>query len=310
MLLRKEQIAMDKSLMDDTTFINFFSKPENIYAMEYFLECYLNLEEGSLKDHFQLLFEETLEKENNESKTNRVDILLMEPEIITNVEAYRNFGMTEMVKSAYYIFNLCYLYLVKKKEYQEVQKIRQINIVENLKSSILEQKCESALTVFPLTEMMEIVIIRLDLLDKVDYNHGERTKDYVTFLKYLKAKNSEERAAFESEGSIYKKMNEEIAKLIRSCVERKDFDHDAWNEKLAFWDGKARGIKSGEKHGIAIGKERGIAIGEERGIAIGEERGENKLIQKMISKGKSDEDIANTTEIDIKRIRELRASMT
>ena len=54
---------MDKSLMDDTTFINFFSKPENIYAMEYFLECYLNLEEGSLKDHFQLLFEETLEKE-------------------------------------------------------------------------------------------------------------------------------------------------------------------------------------------------------------------------------------------------------
>ena len=288
---------MDKSLMDDTTFINFFGKPENIYAMEYFLECYLNLEEGSLKDQFQLLFEETLEKENNKSKTNRVDILLMEPKIITNVEAYRSFGIFEMIKSAYYIFNLCYLYLVKKKKYQEVQKIRQINIVENLKDSILEQKCESVLTVFPLTEMLEIVIIRLDLLDKVDYNHGERTKDYVTFLKYLKAKNSEERISFESEGSIYKKMNEEIAKLIRSCVDRKDFDHDAWNERLAFWNGEANGIKRGEKHGV------------QRGIAIGEERGENNLIKKMISKGKSDEDIANTTEIDIKRIQELRASM-
>ncbi len=30
----------------------------------------------------------------------------------------------------------------------------------------------------------------------------------------------------------------------------------------------------------------------------------------MISKGKSDEDIANTTEIDIQRIRELRAAMS
>ncbi len=285
---------MDKSLMDDTTFINFFGKPENIYAMEYFLECYLNLKEGSLKDKFQLLFEETLEKENNESKTNRVDILLMEPKIITNVEAYRNFGMFEMIKSTYYIFNLCYLYLVKKKKYKKVQKIRQINIVENLNDSILEKKCESALTVFPLNEMLEVVIIRLDMLDKVDYNHGERTKDYVTFLKYLKAKNSEERATFESEGSIYKKMNEEIAKLIRSCVNREDFDHDAWNQKIAFWKGE----KSGEERG------------EQRGITIGEERGENKLIQKMISKGKSDEDIANTTEIDIARIRKLRESMT
>ena len=41
----------------------------------------------------------------------------------------------------------------------------------------------------------------------------------------------------------------------------------------------------------------------------GEEAGENKLIQKMISKGISDEEIADTTEIDIKRIQELRASM-
>ena len=76
-------------------------------------------------------------------------------------------------------------------------------------------------------------------------------------------------------------MNEEIAKLIRSCVNREDFDHDAWNQKIAFWKGE----KSGE------------------------ERGENKLIQKMIAKGKSDEDIANTTEIDIARIRKLRESM-
>ena len=117
-----------------------------------------------------------------------------------------------------------------------------------------------------------------DMLDKVDYNHGERTKDYVTFLKYLKAENKEERISFEKKGRIYQKMNEKILSIIRAELNPNDFDHDSWCEKFA----------------------------EKRGIAIGE----NKLIQKMISKGKSDEDIANTTEIDIQRIRELRASMS
>ncbi len=40
------------------------------------------------------------------------------------------------------------------------------------------------------------------------------------------------------------------------------------------------------------------------------ERGEDAIIQKMIAKGKSDKEIADTTEIDIKRIQELRAAMS
>ena len=66
------------------------------------------------------------------------------------------------------------------------------------------------------------------------------------------------------------------------------------------------GITIGEERGIAIGEERGIAIGEERGIAIGEERGVNigkaHLINKMLSKGKSPEEIAELTDVPLEDI--------
>ena len=281
-------------LMNDKLFMTFFGDPENIFAIEYFLECYRNLKKGSLKGKLHLAFEKTLQRKNIKSKTNRCDIVIVEKNMVTNIEAYTQFGKDEMFKSGVYVCNLGDFFLSKMKKYKTIKKIVQINIVEKLSDAILEKQCESALTVFPLTEMLEIVIIRLDMLDKVDYNHGERTKDYVTFLKYLKAQDEEERISFEKKGRIYQKMNEKILSIIRAELNPNDFDHDSWCEKFA------------EKRGIAIGEKRGIAIGEKRG----EERGENKLIQKMISKGKSDEDIANTTEIDIARIRKLRESMS
>ncbi len=280
-------------LMNDKLFMTFFGDPENIFAIEYFLECYRNLRKGSLKGKIHLAFEKTLQRKNIKSKTNRCDIVIVEKDMVTNIEAYTQFGKNEMYKSGVYVCNLGDFFLSKMKKYKTIKKIVQINIVEKLSDAILEKQCESALTVFPLTEMLEIVIIRLDMLDKVDYNHGERTKDYVTFLKYLKAENEEERISFEKKGRIYKKMNEKILNIIRDGLNPNDFDHDAWCEELAYRNGERKGEK------------RGITIGEERGIT----KGEDSLIQKMISKGKTDEDIANTTEIDIARIRKLRESM-
>ena len=66
--------------------------------------------------------------------------------------------------------------------------------------------------------------------------------------------------------------------------------------------GEERGIAIGEERGIAIGEERGIAIGESRGIAIGEERVNERLINKMLSKGKSPEEIADLTDIPLEDI--------
>ena len=277
-------------LMNDKLFMTLFGNPENIYAIEYFLECYRNLKKGSLKGKLHLTFEKTLQRKNIKSKTNRCDIVIVEKDVVTNIEAYTQLGKDEMYKSGVYVCNLGDYFLSKMKKYKTIQKIVQINIVEKLSDAILEKQCESALTVFPLTEMLEVVIIRLDMLDKVDYNHGERTKDYVTFLKYLKAQDEEERISFEKKGRIYKKMNEKIMSIIRAGLNSNDFDHDVWCEELAYRKGERNGEKRGEKRGIAIG--------------------EDSLIQKMISKGKTDEDIANTTEIDIARIRKLRESMT
>ena len=61
-------------------------------------------------------------------------------------------------------------------------------------------------------------------------------------------------------------------------------------------------LEDGRQEGISIGEERGIAIGESRGIAIGESRVNERLIKKMLSKGKSPEEIADLTDIPLEDV--------
>ena len=70
--------------------------------------------------------------------------------------------------------------------------------------------------------------------------------------------------------------------------------------------GKAKGIAEGEARGIAKGEARGIAVGEARGEARGKTKGEERIVYRMILKGKKNALICDVTGFQLKRIEEMR----
>ena len=263
----------EHSLIEDRLFLDFFGRQENIRYLEYMLEVLLDLEEHSL--HGKLTFESTLERENIESKTNRCDIVYETDDVIYNLEAYTTLDGRAFAKSTAYMITLSNNKLVKQERYHPKKQLIQINIARHV-SEEMESTCEQCLTLKPLNKYVSMMIIRLDCLEKVDYNRT-RSEDYIRLLKFLKAETQEEREKISKGNGVLENMCIDIPSRMDTELDPAFFDHDAWERKMNY----------------------------ERG----EEAGEDKLIQKMISKGKSDEEIADTTEIDIKRIQELRASM-
>ena len=282
----------EHSLTEDRLFTDFFGRQENKRYLEYMLEVLLDLEEDSL--HGKLTFESTLERENIESKTNRCDIVYETEEILYNLEMYSLLDEKAFSKSTAYVITLSNNKLVKQERYHPKKKLIQINIARHV-SEEMESTCEQCLTLKPLNKYVNMIIIRLDCLEKVDYNRN-RSEDYIRLLKFLKAETQEEREKISKGNGVLESMCIDIPSRMDTELDPAFFNFDAWDKF----------INDARREEVV---KEGIAIGEERGITIGEERAENKLIQKMISKGKSDEEIADTTEIDIKRIQELRAAM-
>ena len=267
----------EHSLTEDRLFLDFFGRQENIRYLEYILEVLLDLTENSL--HGKLTFERTLERENIESKTNRCDIVYETDEILYNLEMYSELDEKAFQKSTAYVITLSNNKLVKQEKYHPKKKLIQINVARHV-SEEMESTCEQCLTITPLNKYVSMMIIRLDCLEKVDYNRT-RSEDYIRLLKFLKAETQKEREKISKGNGVLENMCIDIPSRLDTELDPAFFDHDAWERKMNY----------------------------ERGEEAGEKRGENKLIQKMISKGKSDEEIADTTEIDIKRIQELRAAI-
>ena len=274
----------EHSLTEDRLFTDFFGRQENKRYLEYMLEVLLDLEGNSL--HGKLTFESTLERENIKSKTNRCDIVYETEEILYNLEMYSLLDEKAFSKSTAYVITLSNNKLVKQERYHPKKQLIQINIARHV-SEEMESTCEQCLTLKPLNKYVNMIIIRLDCLEKVDYNRN-RSEDYIRLLKFLKAETQEEREKISKGNGVLESMCIDIPSRIDTELDPAFFNFDAWDKF----------INDARREEVV-----------KEGIAIGEERAEDKLIQKMISKGKSDEEIADTTEIDIKRIQELRASM-
>ena len=78
----------------------------------------------------------------------------------------------------------------------------------------------------------------------------------------------------------------------------------------AFSDGHAMGIDEGKKIGLERGKEIGLERGEEIGVAKGIEQGRNEstqnIINKLIEKGLSDNEISNLLDINHKQLTKFK----
>ena len=144
------------------------------------LEVLLYLYENTL--HGKLTFESTLERENIESKTNRCDIVYETEEILYNLEMYSLLDEKAFSKSTAYVITLSNNKLVKQERYHPKKQLIQINIARHV-SEEMESTCEQCLTLKPLNKYVNMIIIRLDCLEKVDYNRN-RSNDYIRLLNF------------------------------------------------------------------------------------------------------------------------------
>ena len=88
--------------------------------------------------------------------------------------------------------------------YRKMKKFIQINLVDHVKRGVLQDKLVQRYFLeeqgYPLTDDIQIYYIRLDLLDKLNYNVGISDEEFLDILRYLKAKGEEERQKLKRNG--------------------------------------------------------------------------------------------------------------
>ena len=278
-------------LTDDVLFKETFGRIQNILLIERFLEQYFHLPKGSLRGKVIVKMESTLEKGKYKDKNSRGDILLYLDDKIINLEVYRVFNKDSLDKSVFYSNRISGTSLEVGAEYSELKPFISINIVEKVEGLELSDELISNYRYQnedgELTEKMEIVIIRLDMLKDEDYNVGE--DEFKTTLRFIGAQTQEKRDYYAEEGGEY---------LMSVNYFLNGFMDDEFCNTMFTMENKI--------------KETGIAEGKIQGKAEGKAEGkmEEKLeIAKSMLK-KSDIDyVSEITGLSKKELKKLKKEM-
>ena len=127
-----------------------------------------------------------------------------------------------------------------------MKKFIQINLVDHVKKGVLQDKLIQRYFLeeqgYPLTDDIQIYYIRLDLLDKLDYNVGISDEEFLDILRYLKANSEEKRDKLKKKWRTIMTMDEYMNALLSDEV---------MNEERSMFK-KARDY--GREEGIDIGK--------------------------------------------------------
>ena len=136
--------------------------------------------------------------------------------------------------------------------YHKMKKFIQINLVDHVKKGVLQDKLVQRYFLeeqgYPLTDDIQIYYIRLDLLDKLNYNVGISDEEFLDILRYLKANSEEKRDKLKKKWRTIMTMDEYMNALLSDEV---------MNEERSMFK-KARDY--GREEGIDIGMSKGIDI--------------------------------------------------
>lgn len=245
---KKENINPNlDTLTNDLIFKETYANIHNRAALEYLLEEFFNLPKYSLKNKLQVSYETPLIKTRLNDKSVRGDLVVTTPNNeILSLEMYSTFSNISLKKSKTYIMRIYSTQLDIGDKYQDIRKVIQINFIDKTKIK-LEHKLVSTTHVIDESDF-EINIVRLDLLDKVDYNLSE---SLIRQLRFIGAKSHEERTRIAKGDKILMELNEWIEKYRNDETLKEVFDERKWI-KL---EGKEEGIELGiEKRNIEIAK--------------------------------------------------------
>ena len=173
-----------------------------------------------------------------------------------------------------------------------MKKFIQINLVDHVKRGVLPDKLVQRYFLeeqgYPLTDDIQIYYIRLDLLDKLNYNVGISDEEFLDILRYLKAKGEEERQKLKEKWRTIMTMDEYMNALLSDEV---------MNEERSMFK-KARDY----------GREEGINIGKSEGISIGMTRGVDFVARNLLKETNDINYISKVTGLTVKEVENLKQS--
>ena len=179
-------------LMEDYWVKNILGNEEYTRPLEIITENVLRLPKGILENQITIKSHEyPIKKATYKEKNIRADVFaFLGKDVILNLEAYKTFNEENLRKSNVYLCRGYSSQLKKSMPYRKMKKFIQINLVDHVKKGVLQDKLVQRYFLeeqgYPLTDDIQIYYIRLDLLDKLNYNEGISDEEFLDILRYLK----------------------------------------------------------------------------------------------------------------------------
>ena len=204
----------------------------------------------------------------------------------------------------------------KNKSYEKSPKVIQVNL--NYKSSvfntepIIKNEVRNKIYNRALIKNFTIWLINVDKCSEMMYTNDEMRKGHLLGAIFATS-SANELELLLIKGGVDKNMTRDFIEFIKEKNNDTSYLNDLVTvhpieEKIdeAFSDGHAMGIDEGKKIGLERGEEIGVAKGIEQGREEGRNESTQNIINKLIEKGLSDNEISNLLDINPKQLTKLK----
>ena len=172
-------------------------------------------------------------------------IVLSDGELV-NIEMYNNFGETECKKSLVYASSIYSRQLKKRDPYNNIKKVTSFNIMNGnykLNNNDMLNKYELINIINHeklFKESIEMLLIRLDILDKISYSKSEER--FIRWCRLINAKTREEIMEIAKGDELMMSTVEMVDSFINDPEVISIFHDDSWKVVSAEQRGKDKGI--------------------------------------------------------------------
>ena len=172
-------------------------------------------------------------------------IVLSDGELV-NIEMYNNFGETECKKSLVYASSIYSRQLKKRDPYNIIKKVTSFNIMNGnykLNNNDMLNKYELINIINHeklFKESIEMLLIRLDILDKISYSKSEER--FIRWCRLINAKTREEVMEIAKGDELMMSTVEMVDSFINDPEVISIFHDDSWKVVSAEQRGKDKGI--------------------------------------------------------------------
>ena len=204
----------------------------------------------------------------------------------------------------------------KNKSYEKSPKVIQVNL--NYKSSVFSDKpiikneVRNKIYNRALIKNFTIWLINVDKCSEMMYTNDEMSKGHLLGAIFATS-SANELELLLIKGGVDKNMTRDFIEFIKEKNNDTSYLNDLVTvhpieEKIdeAYSDGHAMGIDEGKKIGLERGEEIGIAKGIKQGIEQGRNESTQNIINKLIEKGLSDNEISNLLDINHKQLTKFK----